>query len=1093
MEHRENRIAALVRPRNPSRGFGPAVLICVFCLAMLSPAAPQNAPTPAGNNPPNQNPRGECVRASDLMDQAHRIHAQGEPTSAAQALDIYRQALLCWQSAKAHQDAAEALRRMAEIYFETGDYQAARDSNERAVTESARGRDVRGQILALAGLGLASVYLDKIEESITSSNRALLLASQLHEEQLRIQIFCNYGFAYEARARAGDLHRAARYLDTALAEAEKLNEPDLLARALLFRGYVHNETGELKEAVSLYERALVLWQGLGRLEWQARALSALGGVYVATGEPQKGLNYDGQALAVQQRLGDRRTEAITLNNMGYAYQKFGDVPHALENYQAALDRFYQLNHETGVAQTSIFVGNMHRLLGNLAKARENYEVSQKLSLQKNDKVQQALSLVNLGLLSQAEGDLARAISCYSEAAGVYRQLQRHQGEIIASNNAGYALELIGRKEAALPPLMRALNLTEQTQDHELEVLVRYNLAHLFLSQGQLEKARSQMEKSLELIESLRVKLARLELRSSYFASVRQFYEQDADILMQMHRSGLGSGLDVKAFEISERGRARSLLESLQESELNIRADADAGLLAQERGLQSRLNEASVRRAVLLANKAGGTELEATAKEIDEIATQYQEVEARIRSNSARYAALPPPQTINLKQTQQLLDGDSMLLEYMLGDARSYLWVITSSELYSFELPPRAQIESQVGEFRKLLIANQPIEGETYEQMQLRIAEAGNHRLDVSMGLAKVLLGPVADKLSKKRLLIVPDGGLQSIPFQSLTLLDTAGSPRVLLEDHEIVYEPSASALDMVKQSNAHRQSGSGSVAIFANPVFEADDPRVGSTESRPANNAKEPQLVKQALRDVGLKEGHIPSLPASREEADAIMNAVPSRTGFKAVDFQASRNTIGETDFSHYRIVHFATHGFIDYQHPELSGLVLSLVDEKGNPQDGFLRMHDIYNLKLRVDLVVLSACNTGLGKEVRGEGLIGLTRGFMYAGARGVVASLWKVDDDATAELMKHFYAGMFQKGLTPAAALRDAQLALRSQKRWESPYYWAAFVIQGEYDQKEFGSAGAGTYTSGIVAVAAATLALVIGSAFFFRRKRKKTIRIK
>jgi CHAT domain-containing protein len=210
----------------------------------------------------------------------------------------------------------------------------------------------------------------------------------------------------------------------------------------------------------------------------------------------------------------------------------------------------------------------------------------------------------------------------------------------------------------------------------------------------------------------------------------------------------------------------------------------------------------------------------------------------------------------------------------------------------------------------------------------------------------------------------------------------------------------------------------------------------------------------------------------------------PWRSGYQALNFDANSASVNDTDLSQYRVIHFATHGFVDYQHPELSGLVLSMVDEKGNPQDGFLRMHDIYNLKLPVDLVVLSACNTGLGKEVKGEGLIGLTRGFMYAGARGVVASLWKVDDDATAELMKQFYSGMFQKGLTPAAALREAQLALRSHKRWESPYYWAAFVMQGEYDQKQLVDAKVNVK---VVVFGGAILLLGAVFVFLWRRRRQ------
>ena len=269
-----------------------------------------------------------------------------------------------------------------------------------------------------------------------------------------------------------------------------------------------------------------------------------------------------------------------------------------------------------------------------------------------------------------------------------------------------------------------------------------------------------------------------------------------------------------------------------------------------------------------------------------------------------------------------------------------------------------------------------------------------------------------------------------------------------------------------------------------------DDPRV---QVKTANAgqivaANQTAQVNKALRDVGIGDGRrIPALPASRDEAESIVSVTPWRSSFQALGFAANRATITATDFGQFRVVHFATHGFVDYEHPELSGLVLSLVDEQGRPREGFLRMHDIYNLKLPVDLVVLSACSTGLGKEVRGEGLIGLTRGFMYAGARGVTASLWKVDDEATAELMKRFYEGMFKKGLTPAAALREAQLAMWQQQRWHVRIYWAAFVIQGQYDQKPMMP---GRFPARRVAVVAAILSLMFVSALLLVRKRRQRI---
>src|SRR5882724_7283663 len=410
-------------------------------------------------------------------------------------------------------------------------------------------------------------------------------------------------------------------------------------------------------------------------------------------------------------------------------------------------------------------------------------------------------------------------------------------------------------------------------------------------------------------------------------------------------------------------------------------------------------------------------------------------------------------------------------------------------------------------FRKLLNANP---GETFEQKQARIAEADGSLLDEGASLGKIVLGPIADKLGTRRLLIVPDGALQYIPFQALPVPATTNSVTggsgdsaeervLLLMNHEIVYEPSASTLALVIRENAGRKPVPDTVAVFANPVFDMDDPRVNPTSSQPTPAAElfkstdeqsQNNRVKEAFRDVGLGEGRrIPPLPAYREEADAILAVAPWGTGLRAEGFDASRATIAGTDLGQYRIVHFATHGFVDYQHPELSGLVLSLVDIKGNPQDGFLRMHDIYNLKLPVDLVVLSACNTGLGKDVKGEGLIGLTRGFMYAGARGVVASLRKVDDDATAELMKHFYEGMFTRGLSPAAALRDAQLTMRRQPRWHAPYFWAAFVIQGQYNEKE--NFGRRSFPTGQrVAIVCVLAGLLLFASVFFLHRRSRII---
>jgi CHAT domain-containing protein len=229
------------------------------------------------------------------------------------------------------------------------------------------------------------------------------------------------------------------------------------------------------------------------------------------------------------------------------------------------------------------------------------------------------------------------------------------------------------------------------------------------------------------------------------------------------------------------------------------------------------------------------------------------------------------------------------------------------------------------------------------------------------------------------------------------------------------------------------------------PVSPAP-PSASSTSSAATNGNS---ALVSALRDIGADpNGKMGRLPYSREEARSIARAVPANQSFTALDFAASRETAISSKLSNYRIIHFATHGVMDLEHPELSGIVLSMVNEKGDAQNGYLRLHEIYNLNLPAELVVLSACETGVGKQIKGEGLIALTRGFMYAGSRSVVASLWKVDDSATAALMAEFYQQMFTHHLKPAAALRAAQRKIAAQKLWQSPYYWAGFFLQGEWN---------------------------------------------
>jgi CHAT domain-containing protein len=451
---------------------------------------------------------------------------------------------------------------------------------------------------------------------------------------------------------------------------------------------------------------------------------------------------------------------------------------------------------------------------------------------------------------------------------------------------------------------------------------------------------------------------------------------------------------------------------------------------------------------------------------------YQQVQVQIRRASPAYAALTQPQPLGLKEIQQQLDPDTLLLEYSLGDERSYLWAATYNSLKTFELPKRDSIQKTAQKVYESLTARSVIKSlETPEQRQERIAQADKDFQQSAVELSRMVLAPAAAELGTKRIVVVADGALQYVPFAALSVvsgqLSVAETPttgkgqrttnneplknyRPLIVDHEVVSLPSASALAVQRRTLASRKPAPRILAVIADPVFSTNDSRlkkdVRSISVRDELTGNNTRLIEH-LADKTTAQLSIRRLPYTRQEAEQILAVAPSASNLKVLDFRANRSFATSGELSKYRYVHFATHGYLDSARADFSAIVLSLVDEAGKPQDGFLRVLDIYNLRLPAELVVLSACETGLGKDVKGEGLVGLTRGFMYAGARRVIVSLWNVNDKATASLMASIYAGMLKTHKTPAAALRAAQIEMLRQKQWQSPYYWAAFVMQGEW----------------------------------------------
>src|SRR6266511_86198 len=718
-----------------------------------------------------------------------------------------------------------------------------------------------------------------------------------------------------------------------------------------------------------------------------------------------------EGLELYQRAGASREEAATLNDIGWVYESLGEMRKALEKYNEALPIRRVAGDRRGEAVTLNSIGAVYQSLGETRKALEKYNEALSISQAIGDRSMEGRTLHNIGAAYNSLGEAQKALEMYNEALPIRRAVGDRNGE---------AATLLG-------------------------------IARAEQKRGNLTQARQTIEQAISIVESVRASIGSQELRASFFASRHDFYESYIEVLMQMHKQNPAASFDALALAVSERARARSLLELLTEARADIRQGVDSSLIERERSLRQRFAARAAAQANLLNRKHTPEQADAAAKEIASITAEYEQLEAQIRARSPRYAALTQPRPLGLTEIQQqALDEDTLLLEYALGEKRSYLWLVSQRSIDSYELPPRAELEAAARRVYELLIVR-PKRWTPPDPQLIAQAEA----------LSRMLLGPVAPQLGAKRLVVVAPGALSYLPFAALLAPEDkkrpAGDYEPLIAKHEVVNIPSASVLSIIRRETAGRQQATKSVAVLADPVFEASDPRLASakngsaSEETPAAPVADAELseLTRAIRTMNFSDARagFTRLAFSRQEAEGIITLTPKGTGLKATDFNASRDLAMSRELSQYRILHFATHGMLNSERPELSGLVFSLIDRQGKPQDGFLRLYEIYNLQLNADLIVLSACETGLGKEIKGEGLIGLTRGFMYSGAPRVVASLWNVDDLATAELMKLFYQGILKDGLPAGAALRAAQLELSRQKRWASPYFWAGFVLHGEW----------------------------------------------
>ena len=981
----------------------------------------------------------EHIAAERLGAEAASLAERYTSEARQQAIVKYETALREWTRLGDIAEQVRVLTEMARLYAEGADFERALEYVDRAAGFAVGARVDKSEPLLTRALILLrkgnttdslTAATDGLNLARSSSNpagegKALYLIGRIHYEK------SSYADATTALEKSVEAYRA-------------LGDELAVAHAKLYIAAVHFDLRGLDIARQIGDETFPVFESYGDRQGQAQALTFLGHFYSALNRKQEALNLYQQARVIVDAAADPATAFPLLNGIARVHFQLGDPKAATQFFRLALDSTRALGSRIDSAYVLRSIGQCYFADGDRSNALASLHEALKTFDSIPHNVMRAVVLEDIGIVLADEGKMASAVDHLNRSFQISTSIGHKENQARTLITLGEIREKAGDVKAALERYRKALDLYESIPHRLGKVTALNRIANAQRVLGRLDEALSNSDIAVGEIEKLRASLANPGLRTTYFASANEQYGLLIDILMRLHGRDGKREWAVRAFEASERARARSLLESIVETRASISVGVDPQLVEREATLRGLLDSTAERYDRLLKQNADPKLAARVSDEIRRLSAEYNGVDGQIRSQSPRYAALVQPEPLTLAAVQSsLLDDESRLLEYILGDEVSYLWVITKRDFTSFILPKRSEIESKVLEFRELLIARLPLPGEKPESYQARLSKAATQFPKVAAELSRMLLLPAAQHLGNSRLVIVADGALHYLPFAALPAPASlnAAEPEPLLVTHEVIGLPSASTLALIRKELPTTRPDL-ILALFADPVFEWTDSRVIKAD---AGNATADARVRGQTFSGGFE---LPRLEGSRREADSILALVPKNSQFAALGFDASKKAImGDPDLKRFRILHFATHTRLVDDHPELSSLLLSLVDAQGNPQDGFLRLKDMYNLRIAAELVVLSACETALGKEVKGEGLISMVRGFMYAGTPRVIASLWKVDDDATAELMTEFYTQLLKNKRTAAAALREAQLKQYQKKSRRSPFYWAGFELQGEW----------------------------------------------
>ena len=873
-------------------------------------------------------------------------------------------------------------------------------------------------------LGIARTYdtfgniyyrTGEFEKSIRAFEAALDAARKSGDQEALCITLSGFGPVFWAR---GEYDRALQMYEQAIQIAEQLGDKMLMASPVGNRALIYKNQGDLKRASEEYQRVAAIFREVGNKAGEAIAYLNLGSVQHVVGNYGKSLESTGFSLKIAREIEDQGLEANALSNIALLELEIGNHDAAHDYAQQSLKLSEQLGEKELIASDLVLLGKIAFTRGEGRTALKYLKQATELDRETGNKKSLHSRLSDLGDLYASTGDLKEALQSYEEAAGIQESLG-------FKDDLGLMLTKIGAIHHRNGNLARAEQVTTQGV-----ALLRESLSPQFLWQalynqglisaqlGRRDQSVEQMKEAIHTLEEIREGVVLPEQKLTYFEQRLDIYE---DLILQLVETN-----QSEAFEYVQRSKTRSFLDLLSESKIDPHANLDPDLYRLKRKLIAQLvkidTDAKEQQEKDQPDKTLLAQLQQRRTKTDQ---EYQKLMLQIRNQNPRLAEIQAPQLLTLTDAQTLLDEQSVLLDYFVGKKQSLLFAITKDRFRVFQLPQAGKLSQEVQQLLQAIQKPDP----SFETTE----GAHGQYVTLASNLYNAVLKPAETMWkSKKRVTLATDGPLNYLPFE--VLLTSGAAPKEINFDtlpyfglgHEVNYVPSISSLAAIMRDQQPSQT------VAQKELLAVADPVQGRSPTKPAAGDK-------ILRDWS---SSLMELPHARSEVERISKLYPKDQTTTLIGDDANEAKIKTLPLVEFRTLHFASHGLIDEDRPHFSSIYLNPGTAE---EDGYLTMREVFDLKLNSDLVVLSACKTGLGRNVRGEGVMGLARAFFYAGTSSVLVSLWSVDDRSTAEFMTAFYSARRLQNTNKSAALKIARTTMIQQKTYSHPYYWSPFILIG------------------------------------------------